>query len=417
MINIAKEITLHSRNIINQLNHTNMNLFRLPIFATILITMILVSCKKDDEKPVSKISDNLKQEVKENYANLVFANYKTSYDKALKLQVALNKLLSNSTEATLSEAKKAWLDAREPYGQTEAFRFAGGPIDDEDGPEGLLNAWPLDESYIDYTASNANSGIVNDIKNFPTITKELLTSLNEKGGEENISIGYHAIEFLLWGQDLTKPSAKKSGQRKATDFKDGSSAKNQSRRRTYLKLTMELLLEHLALVKDEWDASKPNNYRSTFLAMDHNQAITHMLTGIGILAKSELAGERIFTAYDNKDQEDEHSCFSDNTHRDTRLNAYGVRNVYTGAYGAIKGKSIHDMVSEVDSELAKQVLAQLNKAVSAVDATAIPFDFAISNDASRPAVLTAVQELQNLGDKFTEAGQALGLKINTALPE
>ena len=59
---------------------------------------------------------------------------------------------------------------------------------------------------------------------FPEITAEALTAANEEGGETNISTGWHAIEFLLWGQDL---SATGPGARPATDY---TTAPNAERR-------------------------------------------------------------------------------------------------------------------------------------------------------------------------------------------
>ncbi|HMT21153.1 MAG TPA: imelysin family protein, partial [Promineifilum sp.] len=159
--------------------------------------------------------DALKTEVVANYADIVHAGYQDSYETALALQAALQAFVANPTAETQQAAKDAWLAAREPYGQTEVFRFYGGPIDDEDGPEGLINAWPLDESYVDYVEGAPESGIINNVAEYPEITPELLLSLNQTGAEENVSIGYHAIEFLLWGQDL---SADGSGDRAFTDY-------------------------------------------------------------------------------------------------------------------------------------------------------------------------------------------------------
>lgn len=134
--------------------------------------------------------------------------------------------------------------AREPYGQTEVYRFYGGPIDDVNGPESLINAWPVDEVYIDYVEGAPASGIVNNVADYPEITKELLTSLNEVGAEENIATGYHPIEFLLWGQDLSADSA---GQRAYTDY---TSADNADRRGVYLNAAAEMLVEHLGVLVD-----------------------------------------------------------------------------------------------------------------------------------------------------------------------
>lgn len=387
--------------------------YLLPLF---LVITAVSACKKDEKDPYAETKENIKA----TYAEIVYANYADAYDEAVQLKAAIDAFVASPTQSNFDAAKTAWLEAREPYGETEAFRFAGGPIDDADGPEGLINAWPLDEAYVDYVKGNSTSGIINDVANYPTITKQLIEGLNQSTGEENVSVGYHAIEFLLWGQDLTSPSALQAGQRPFTDFVNGGSASNQDRRRVYLQLCAELLVEHLEYLKNEWAPS--GAYRTTFLALDNNVAITNIITGIGVLSKSELAGERIFTAYDNQDQEDEHSCFSDNTHRDVRLNVEGIKNVYTGTYTKVNGQvvsgaSLSELMHDVDHELGEQIDAQLTLAVNKVNATGIPFDNAIVNATERPKVLESVNELRTLGDKFAAAGQALGLNINTDLPE
>ena len=109
--------------------------------------------------------------------------------------------MEEPTAATLEAAKRAWLNARDDYGPTEAYRFYGGPIDnDDDGPEGQLNAWPMDEGYVDYVEARRTAGSINMVAEYPQITTELLIELNEAGGETNVSTGWHAIEFLLWAR-------------------------------------------------------------------------------------------------------------------------------------------------------------------------------------------------------------------------
>lgn len=394
------------------------------ICASLIACLCFTSCKKDDDvtatNDTTQQTTTLKTEVKTHYADLVMATYHDSYEEAVKLQTAINTFVDNPTEANHTAAKNAWLAAREPYGQTEAFRFYDGPIDDADGPEGLLNAWPLDEAYIDYVEGNATAGIINDTKNYPTIDAALIESLNESGGETNISVGYHAIEFLLWGQDLSAPSEKKSGQRAYTDFVTGDkgTASNQARRGTYLKVCTEQLVKHLKNVHDEWAMS--GAYRTTFLALDNDVALQKIFTGIGILSKSELAGERIFTAYDNKDQEDEHSCFSDNTHRDIILNAQGIQNVYTGTYtkvdgSVLSGKSLSDLVKATNESLNTATLNLIDESVKNSESMSVPFDDAISTDGTN--VLKTVTSLQSAGDKIAEAAKSLNITINTGLPE
>ena len=379
-----------------------------------LFSVVLISCSGDDsgsDNNNPKPDQVKKSEVVQTYAALVYKNYQDALGTAEALQAAIDDFVSQPDENRFEAAKNAWKSAREPYGQTEAFRFSNGPIDDSDGPEGLLNAWPLDENYIDYVEGAESSGIINDPVSYPSIDKATLEGLNEAGGESNISVGYHAIEFLLWGQDNTAPSDKIPGQRPYTDFVDGGTAANQDRRRDYLAVCAALLVEHLQQMVDEW--APGGNYRTTFLGLNSDTALKNILTGIATLSKSELAGERIFVAYDNQDQEDEHSCFSDNTHRDVRLNLDGIANVYRGAYSSVSGPSLEDLFMEQDATLGAEISAQLAAAEASVDATAIPFDFAVSDGTERPKVLEAVNALRSLGDKLVEGGASLGITVSS----
>lgn len=398
-----------------------MRRFRFTLLATLLLLLTTPACSMTPgaEAPAADAQAETKRAVMESYADMVFVNYTDAHQQAVALQEALQAFVAAPSEETMEAARAAWLAAREPYGQSEVYRFYGGPIDDEDGPEGLLNAWPLDEAYIDYVEGNPDAGIINNPDEYPTIDKALLTSLNEAGAEENISTGYHAIEFLLWGQDQRSDGA---GQRPHTDYIVDGSAANPERRAQYLTVAAELLVEQLATLRAEWDPEGAGNYRATFLALEPDEAIQKMLTGMGVLSKSELAGERIFTAYDNQDQEDEHSCFSDNTHRDIATNALGIRNVYLGQYtrpdgSVVSGTGLQALVEAVNPDLNQEMLTLLDASMKQVEALHVPFDQAIVLADSRPTVLDTVNALQDQGDKLAEVAQALEITINTALPE
>jgi len=358
----------------------------------------------------------LQQEAMETYADIVFASYEDSLTAANELHDAIEAFLEEPTEETLVAAQDAWLASNEPYGQTEAYRFYGGPIDDKDGPEGLLNAWPLDEAYIDYVEGAPEAGIINNVEEYPEIDADLLISLNEVGAEENISTGYHAIEFLLWGQDLSDET---NGQRPYTDY---TTADNAERRAAYLDAAADLLVSDLESLVEDWSPDVEDNYRAAFLASDPDEAFTNILTGIGVLAAAELSGERMFVAYDNQDQEDEHSCFSDNTHRDIITNFVGIDNVYRGSYtrldgSVVSGTGIADVIEVANPDLNTDILAALDEADELTQNIHVPFDQAIVLPEERPTVLDSVFILQDLGDLFAQAGSELDLVINTALPE
>ena len=382
------------------------------ILAVGFIGLIVLGCSSDDDSTTEVVVDDAIEasSVIENYADLVLANYQAALVDAEAMNVAIQTFVATPTEENFEAAKEAWLTSRESYGPSEAFRFANGPIDtgDTEEIEGYLNSWPLDEAYIDYVEGDVDAGIINNLADFPTLTKEILTGENGNGGEENVAIGYHAIEFLLWGQDLTAPSENLAGQRAYTDFVDGGTAANQDRRREYLAIVADLLTDHLQIIIDEWSG----DYRSTFLALDEDEALDNIISSIAELSRSELAIERMAVALQNQDQEDEHSCFSDNTHRDIRLNLAGIVNVYAGTYGSVDGNSLQDLIEEADADLATELDALLATAVTDVDATLDPFDLAIVDGESSvegAKVQTAVQALVAFGDKLLEAKVALGI--------
>jgi len=161
------------------------------------------------------------------YATLVHATYDDALVGARKLGSEVETFLTKLSESGLKRVRQAWVDARRPYLQTEACRFYDGPID---AVEGFINAWPIDENLIDYVADDARAGIINEPEKYPAITAELITALNEQRGERSITTGFHAIEFLLWGQDQ---SVNGPGSRSANDDVNGD---NATRRRTYLRV-------------------------------------------------------------------------------------------------------------------------------------------------------------------------------------
>lgn len=372
-----------------------------------LATLLFVACGDDD---TAKLSNRLDKAL-ETYAEIVYASYEDSYDAAAELQIAIDNFVANPTAAGLQACKDKWLAARIPYGQTEAYRFYGGPIDDDDGPEGLINAWPMDENFIDYVEGNPNAGLINDPVTYPVISKQVLQDLNEAISETSIFTGYHAIEFLLWGQDLD-PSG--PGSRPYTDYlTDGSgTAANQARRGEYLRVVADLLLDHLAEVRDEWATN--GAYRATFLATDQKTALGYLFTSLGEMSKGELSGERMFVAVDSKDQENEHSCFADNTITDIKMNFLGLKNVYYGFYKRTNGSTISgESIAAISAAEAKDLAAKVDEAFDAVNAkiNAIPapFDNAILN--SETAVLDAVEALKDLSDHLSDVGFELGAEF------
>jgi putative iron-regulated protein len=373
----------------------------------ILSCGVMQSCN-EDEGP--SINDQRKQTI-ETYANIVLASYEDSYTTATTLKQKIDAFVAAPSATAFEECKTAWKAARIPYGQTEAYRFAGGPIDDEDGPEGLINAWPMDEAFIDYVQGSANAGLINDPTTYPTISKIVLEELNESISETSIFTGYHAIEFLLWGQDLSTTGP---GTRPFTDYltTPNGTAANQQRRGEYLKAVADLLLDHLAQVRDEW--KEGGAYRNQLINnTDVDEALGGIFNGIGELSKAELPTERMVVAVDTQDQENEHSCFSDNTHVDIDMNYLGIKNVYYGKYtrtdgSVVTGFSFAALAKQLDKIKADAVDAAVADADAKVDAIPSPFDQAILNNST--VILNAVESLKDLSDRLSDAALAIGAK-------
>ncbi|GAA4444285.1 imelysin family protein [Ravibacter arvi] len=363
----------------------------------------------------------LRQEVVEHYAAMVYANYDDAVKGAQALQSAVHTFTDAPSAEKLEAARKAWLNSRPAYLQTEAYRFYDGPIDGEDGLEGYINAWPLDENFIDYvkdagTGKIIYGGVINSPAEFPRITADLLVRENEVHGEADVKIGFHAIEFLLWGQDHYDDSP---GRRPYTDYLTGAqaTAPNGERRAAYLKVVTDLLVTHLTEVRDAWEPG--SSYRAAFTKKENNQeSITHILSGLGKLSKGELAGERMTVALENKDQEDEHSCFSDNTHLDIVYNQVGMQNVYLGTYkrpdgSEVKGPGFKDLVALSDPELAKTIENQFAATLKAAEAIPAPFDQTIVHNPAK--VQQVIRELRKQSDEIQNIAGAIGLTL--VIPE
>lgn len=374
-----------------------------------VLTMTVVACGDD-----SSVDEAMLEDAVATYAAGVHSAYQTSLFSAQAMDAAIDAFLDSPTRATLEAARQAWLVARVDYGPTEVFRFYGGPIDDEEtGTEGLINAWPLDEAYIDYVEGDPGAGIINDPGTYPEITADLLVELNEQGGEANVSTGWHAIEFLLWGQDL---SADGAGDRPVEDY---TTAQNAVRRAAYLHVVTDQLIAHLQELVDAWAPGR-NNYRAGYEAMASTDALRLAFTGIGEMSRGELAGERMSVAYLERSQEDEHSCFSDNTHVDIIANARGVEMVLLGSYpGGVSGTGLLDVIAAADEEVASQLRSEIAVSINAASAIPAPFDQHLrdgvsDNDPGRQAVLTTIEALETQTDTIVAGADALGIAIEVS---
>ncbi len=325
--------------------------------------------------------------VVKHYVDVAYAKYSDSLATAKELATAVDALIANPTDDTLKAAREAWIKARVPYQQTEVYRFGNAAVDEW---EGKVNAWPLDEGLIDYvdagygTESDENALFVANVIANPKIkidgkdidatdiTPEFLAgTLQEAGGvEANVATGYHAIEFLLWGQDLNG-TGKGAGNRPATDFDTKNcTGGNCDRRVAYLKAATDLLVSDLEEMVAQW---APDGGAAKTVSADPKAGISAILTGMGSLSYGELAGERMKLGLLLHDPEEEHDCFSDNTYNSHYYDALGIQSAYTGEYvrpdgTKMTGASLSELVAAKDAALDTEVKGKLDATIAAMQA-------------------------------------------------
>ncbi len=351
--------------------------------------------------------DPIAREVVLHYGALVHATYVDSLASAEAMAAEIDAFLEAPSAAGLEAARAAWIAARAEYTPSEAFRLYGGPIDEV---ESFINAWPLDEAYIDYVEGAPESGIINDPVAHPVIDAALLRAANEAAGEDSIATGWHAVEFLLWGQDLRDDGP---GDRPYTDYvTDGTgTAENQGRRAEYLRVVTAMLIEDLTTVTDAW-APDQDNYRRDFEARPPRDAITDVLRGAASLSGVELAADRLSVAYVSLEQEDEHSCFSDNTHADFMADARGIAAVWSGKRGDLEGPGLSSLVAAFDPALDREVTDAIDAFVAACDAIPAPFDQAILADPGRAKVGAAIEAVRTQTEALVSVADRFEITLN-----
>ena len=391
-----------------------------------------------DEDPASayslegKSASEVEADVAQVYSEIALAAYGDALMLARELHSRILEFIARPSAETLAVARQAWLDARPPYQQTEVYRFGNEIVDEW---EGKVNAWPIDEGFIDYVDVSygkhsegnplSTANIVSSERisidgrqvDISALDTELLAGLLQEAGgiETNIATGYHAVEFLLWGQDLNPADARmSSGQRPASDYAKGKACGDGhcQRRALLLRTVSELIMEDLAEMVRAWS---PSGQARQDLASKGVYEVA--LTGIVELAAAELAGERMRVGLELHDQEEEHDCFSDNTHNSHFYNLVGIENVYYGRYlrhdgRTVQGASLAAVVASLDSELDARLRTRLKEAREAVGALVAsyerkgePYDWLL--DAGNPEGNAMIQASIDSLLKLAEAGESV----------
>jgi len=339
--------------------------------------------------------------IKQKYQALVLKNYEAVLQSNQELLKKAQELVKAPSAASLDAAKDAWKKARLSYSPTEPYRYYGGPIDDaEKGVEGLMNSWPIDESYLDYVKGNAKSGLVADTKILPQISKAALAELNAKGGERNVSTGYHAVEFLLWGQDF---SLKSPGERPFSDY--AATNETNIRRGKVLIALCELLVDHSQLLVTSWQPQ--SDYVKKFTAEKSEEFLRKILVGMTSLSADEMGGERLTVALEKNDPEHEQDCFSDFSVEDLKANQAGIEEVYTKT-------GLKELFEKQDKANAKTLSQEMKSVKSSLEKIKGPIDALISDPKAkgRKDIQSAITHLQKQSQAIGRIAHTWNIELN-----
>ena len=353
---------------------------------------------------------DLTHQVVARYAQLRSADYQRIVAAALQLQQDIDGFLAAPDPAGWAAVRRSWVQARRAYSPSECHRFYGGPIDEPVADlENRINPWPIDESYIDYVVGDPGSGIINHPGQVPAITVPVLCALNLHGGEKNVATGFHAIEFLLWGQGR---NARGPGIRTYSDYVPGPVP--VARRRAYLRATAQLLVVDLRQVAAQWDPAQRGAFRERFLQGDPGIALQDIFTGMSTLCGDEMACERMAVAYETRSMEDGQSCFSCTSLDDLIDDQAGIQATYLGQGSDGLGPSPSALVACRDATLDLQLRTRLADTLTALRAIPGPFAAAIQGPDGSPgrvrilAVMTALEGQRRL---LVTAAARLGVAV------
>ncbi|MFT5032905.1 MAG: putative iron-regulated protein [Bermanella sp.] len=347
---------------------------RARIFIVFLLPFILACSAKPSEAE--------KRAVLAAYREQAYRVYDDAYQAARLLYRDIDVLVQQPSNESLLAARKSWRAARVPYSQTEALRFGHWFVDEW---EAKVNSWPIDEGFIDYvddayqaSATNvwARANIVGsdsivvagrDVPLNYIVFKQLQMLESVADVEAVVVTGYHALEFLLWGQDR-HGTERGAGERPWADFSiehctngplPAESDKPCRKRGEFLKTVAILLMRQLQEMREHWGpgAGTPGD---RLVRGDADAGLNRVLFGLAAMSTEELAGERMQVALLTHAPEEEQDCFSDDTHNSLWYNAKSIENFYYARYEgrsslSIPAHSLAALAARYYPELAAQL--------------------------------------------------------------
>lgn len=253
------------------------------------------------------------------YRQIVIIYAQDAIDKSAALSECIDDFLARPTDPGLEKCRNAWLESHEAYLKGRFFaRLAAGQSDRAsavaDELEFAIDAWPIEEGYLDGLEAYPTSGIVNDLT--VPIDEASLRKQHGLTDRTEVALGFHPLEFLLWrkrADDFLRATELTDEQRA-----DGMTLADlpADRRRALVQLIARLLTHDIELEFEPLATPTPREY-----AEDMHSMNVRVVYGCSA-AWRRLRGDLVL--YTAGGPEGRHSRFSGSSARDLRSRAEAV---------------------------------------------------------------------------------------------
>jgi len=227
--------------------------------------------------PIHPISKQLKS-IFTHYYQSGSSRIKELKDCSRKLNNLTIQLLDDNTESSFSPLKTQWSACHHAF--QSALPYIQNITENQKSAHLLaarIDSNPIMPGYIDHVQGYPHSGIVNDI----TLELTRDSIINQQGitADSDISLGFHVIEFLLWGENRYNNNTR---ERAVSDYHPEEKPDHpNNRRRRYLTLVLDILDRDIQSLSKLWDENQriPENEDEGIAALKNTIAGMSALVG------------------------------------------------------------------------------------------------------------------------------------------
>ena len=352
----------------------NKKLFTMSLAMMGLCTFTACSSSNDDDKKDDKkeivIQDAEYDAIINQYVdNVVMPTYSDLKEKNSDLYLSVVDFGNAPSDAKFQAICDAWLAAREPWEQSEAFLF--GPVADF-GLDPNMDSWPLDQEAIVNTLKSQQWNNMQWTGEYDEDDEAIAAAQNVRG--------FHTLEFLAFRDGKARTLTDQAASDNAADYVYNET--NATAWAQYMRNTAQLLVDDVTLLCNEWEDSYANEFKK------HNggdftsglSCIEQLIDGCIDIA-GEVGGVKIGEPYDlymsGKKTEALYaveSWYSWHSRDDYTNNIYSIRNAYYGSRdGSINNNSLSKLVAKYDQELDQKVKQAIDRAAKNIQAIPQPF--------------------------------------------